>query len=57
MEQKLKCMEVCEGCGCDPCDCGWGNYINIKVKGENNISPVKKNNNRNGNVEAGSGFC
>jgi hypothetical protein len=52
MEQKLKCMEVCEGCGCDPCDCGWGNYINIKVKSENNISPIKKNNTRNGNAEA-----
>ena len=17
----------CDACGCDPCDCGWGNYI------------------------------
>ena len=20
--------KICEGCGCDPCDCSWGNYIN-----------------------------
>ena len=49
MEQKLKCMEVCEGCGCDPCDCGWGNYINIKVvvkraTNENYKKAITKNN-------------
>ena len=22
--------EICDSCGCDPCDCGWGNYLEIK---------------------------
>lgn len=22
--------EYCEACGCNPCDCGWGNYVNSK---------------------------
>ena len=42
MERKLKCIDACEGCGCDPCDCSWGNYINIEVTNENIKKTVKK---------------
>tara|TARA_R100001510_G_C7490248_1_gene98397 strand:+ start:268 stop:447 length:180 start_codon:yes stop_codon:yes gene_type:complete len=26
--------KYCEACGCDPCDCGWGNHINNQLKCE-----------------------
>lgn len=25
-------MDTCKACGCDPCDCGWGNYIKQAIK-------------------------
>jgi len=24
-EEQKENFEPCEACGCDPCDCGWGN--------------------------------
>ena len=26
--------DYCEACGCNPCDCGWGNYLNLLPKCE-----------------------
>ena len=47
---KTKENKYCEACGCNPCDCGWGNYFagvaqlvehhvaNVNVVGSNPIT-------------------
>ena len=25
----MKYKKICEACGCNPCDCGWGNYAGV----------------------------
>ena len=33
MKKKPETSEdVCEACECDPCDCGWGNYLKVEKK-------------------------
>ena len=27
MNRKRIIKDVCSSCECDPCDCGWGNYV------------------------------
>ena len=29
----MKHKIICEACECDPCDCGWGNYIVLLKSG------------------------
>ena len=34
----MKSDTYCEACECDPCDCGWGNYIVLLKSGGATVS-------------------
>ena len=34
----MKTTGVCDSCGCDPCDCSWGNYITVLEYGGEMVS-------------------
>ena len=34
----MKYKIFCEACECDPCDCGWGNYIVLLKSGGATVS-------------------
>ena len=37
----MKHKKKCEACGCNPCDCGWGNYASVAQLVEHHVANVE----------------